>query len=195
MATRAYELSKKLGISNKELLELLKEHGYSLSNIAVVPEEAIVLIEKIFSQRTSGQKSDVVSEPKKEETSTPSKSVTAPEAQQVPQKSAPHKESPMPSKQSTFTQRAKPDSNVRTQQSVETAPQEIVLAPMSVADIAEKAHKHVSEVIITLLKQGIVATKNQLLPEKTVAMLAQTYGLTVIAKQKAKPAEEEKKPL
>ena len=54
---------------------------------------------------------------------------------------------------------------------------EIVISPMTVADVAQKVQKPVSDVILTLLKQGIAATKNQLLPEKTVATLANQYGL------------------
>jgi translation initiation factor IF-2 len=61
---------------------------------------------------------------------------------------------------------------------------QIILAPMSVADIAQKAHMPVSEIILTLLKQGIMSTRNQVLPEKIVAQLAHLYGLQVVEKQK-----------
>ena len=40
---------------------------------------------------------------------------------------------------------------------------------MTVGEFAQKVRKPVSEVIITLLKQGVAATINQVLTEKTVA--------------------------
>ena len=53
----------------------------------------------------------------------------------------------------------------------------IILSSMTVADFAKKANKPVNEVIIALLKQGIVAAKNQVISEKVVALLAQLYGI------------------
>jgi translation initiation factor IF-2 len=77
------------------------------------------------------------------------------------------------------------------EQTKEKEPENVlVLAPMSVVEIAQKAHKQVSEVILSLLKQGIVTTKNQLLPEKTVAQLAHVYGLKIVEKSKTPQAEE-----
>lgn len=66
---------------------------------------------------------------------------------------------------------------------------QITLTPMTVAQIAQKANKPVSEVILTLLKQGIVSTRNQVLSEKVVGQLAQIYGLNVIEKPKKPQAE------
>lgn len=63
------------------------------------------------------------------------------------------------------------------------APQEslsIELKPMTVSDFSIKAHKSISDVIVTLLKQGVMSTKNQVLPEKTIRQLADYYELTVI---------------
>ena len=52
MAMRVYKLSKKLGLTNKELLDLLKEQGYSLASIALVPPEAQALVEKLMAKGT-----------------------------------------------------------------------------------------------------------------------------------------------
>jgi translation initiation factor IF-2 len=56
----------------------------------------------------------------------------------------------------------------------------IVLAPMSVAELSFKVGRPVSEIIISLLREGIVATKNQILSEKIVAQLARTYHLKIV---------------
>ena len=48
---------------------------------------------------------------------------------------------------------------------------------MTVAQVAHKMHKPVSEVIVALLKQGFVSPKNQLLPIKTIEHIARHYGI------------------
>ena len=68
---------------------------------------------------------------------------------------------------------------------------ELVVEPMTVGEFAQKVRKPVSEVIITLLKQGVAATINQVLTEKTVGQLAQIYDIAVI--QKAPPKAKEEK--
>ena len=213
MATRAYELSKKLGISNKDLIELLKEHGYTISNIAVVPDDAIALIEKIFSQRASGKKIDLTVETSKlqpqaqkvEPLQKPNVAVksekkveTKPVAQETKPAERPQEavtKSPPPAATPTFAQRPSELAQPPKQpEPVKNGAQiEITLEAMTVADIAQKAHKQVSDIILTLLKQGIVAPKNQLLPEKTIAKLAEIYGLKVAAKQVVKQQEEKPK--
>lgn len=67
----------------------------------------------------------------------------------------------------------------------------IPLVSMTVADFAQKAQKPLSEVIMTLLRQGIVAAKNQVITEKVVAQLAQTYELAVVQQTKVSPKETE----
>lgn len=63
---------------------------------------------------------------------------------------------------------------------------QIVVRPLAVSEAAHAFNKGVSEVILTLLKQGIVATKNQILTEKIVEKLAHAYGITPIVKSEQK---------
>ncbi len=65
---------------------------------------------------------------------------------------------------------------------------EIVIDRMTVAEFSEKIYKPVGEVILTLLKQGVVAAKNQSLAEKVVESLARHYGIKIIEKQKPEAA-------
>ena len=205
MATRVYDLSKKYNISNKEMLELLKEHGFSLSNIAVVPDNAIILVDKIFSQRTP-KKAPEIEKQHTEETVTPKikKQSIQPREELPPQKPEPVMQ-PQIKKTSEIPRKPEQPKQVAAQQvtSPVAAPKrvvepeepvqpEIVLAPMTVADIAHKARKQVSDVILTLLKQGVVANKNQLLPEKTIAQLAEVYNIKIVKKSVAQPVEEKK---
>ncbi len=183
MAVRVYELSKKLGISNKELVDLLKEHGYTLTSIAVVPDEAVKLIE------TSHEKKAPVQPEKRENPPVRASEPSQPEPQKV---IAPKKEEPKTLQ--IAIKHAAPRPATKSQQpqpqEAEAHPAEISIVPMTVADIAHKARKQVSEVMLTLLKMGVVATKNQMLAEKNVAELARQYGLTVVTKAPVQAKEE-----
>ena len=44
---------KNMALSNKELLDLLKEHGVILTSIAIVPQHAVELVEKILGRRAA----------------------------------------------------------------------------------------------------------------------------------------------
>src|SRR5262249_24749904 len=72
---------------------------------------------------------------------------------------------------------------------VKKGPEPLRLEPMTVGDFAERSQKQVSDVIMTLLKQGVVANKNQLINEKVVAQLAKHYELVPEEKVHAKPKE------
>jgi len=60
------------------------------------------------------------------------------------------------------------------------ASDQFFLAPMTVAEFAEKSKKPVNDLIVSLLKMGIVAAKNQVLPEDVVASLAAHFSLPIV---------------
>jgi len=64
------------------------------------------------------------------------------------------------------------------------------LESLPLVDIAKKMGKSASEVIVTLLKWGIIATKNQIVSEDIIVRLAQYFDVKIIVKEKK---EEEKK--
>ena len=148
-----------MGIPNKELLELLTEHGFSLSSIAIVPDKAIELAEKILAK----------SSPSKEKTEL-NVLKDHPQEKQIAQETTILKtDNPEPSQRIKKVEEQKITPTPQPSVEPTEAPAEIVLSPMTVADLAQKTHKQVSDVILTLLKEGIAATKNQLLPAKIVA--------------------------
>ena len=59
-------------------------------------------------------------------------------------------------------------------------PIEIVVAPMAVAELAEKLKIPVNTLILTLLRKGISAARNQVLSEKVVAQVAAMHEAQVI---------------
>jgi translation initiation factor IF-2 len=60
----------------------------------------------------------------------------------------------------------------------------LVLAPMTVVQLAERLNKPLNAVILLLLKQGIVAPRNHVLPPEIVEKVARLYGVEVIVEKK-----------
>ena len=66
----------------------------------------------------------------------------------------------------------------------------LVLEPMSVGDFSKKTNQPISEVILALLRQGVIATKNQLLSKNIIANLAQAFDIPTIEQQQARNLKE-----
>ena len=55
----------------------------------------------------------------------------------------------------------------------------LTLESMSVGDVAERLHQPVTDVMVVLLRMGVVATKNQFIPEEAVEKLAAHYEIPI----------------
>lgn len=156
---RLYEFSKKFGFSNKELMALLNEHGFEISShMALLSDQALAFLEKQLL--------------KKEE-----------------QKQQPQAAPVQPVKPERIIAPVSPkkmEKQIIVEKSV--IQPGIVIEAMTVGEFADRANKPINEIILSLLRQGIAATKNQLISEKTVAQLAQAYNIPVITAQESKPA-------
>ncbi len=133
MATKLYEVAKRLNVPDRELIDLLRKHGRALSSNAKLSPELERLAERLVNKNK---------------------------------------------------QKAEPEKRVLKGGTIHKE-------PMTVAAVAKIAGVPVSDVIITLLKKGIAATINQLLPEETVVDLAGMYELTIVEKPKAATEEIE----
>lgn len=190
MAKRVYELSKELGISSKDLLKLLHENGVELaSHVAVVPSEFIEKIKKHVSSKTNASQNSAVAKVKAQEkpqaseqkSSNVKNGVTAAEIdpKKTKNKIREHQNSKMSKNKPNIIKEA----SMQQAQAIEKIntklkePAELILEPMTVSDFAEAAKKPVSEVILTLLRQGIVAAKNQIISVSVISNLAETYGI------------------
>lgn len=168
---RVYEFAQLNNISNKDLIEKLKANGFEVkSHMSVLDDKALAFLNKPI---TKGNEST----PKKIEQLTESKTAS-PIEKKVPQLSpaTPHKTS----KTSHQKNIIKKPAVTPKEQPVDTANVELVIHQMSVSDFAEKIKKQVTDVIVTLLKWGIVATKNQIIPEAVVQRLAEHYAVSVV---------------
>lgn len=177
---RIYEFSKKYNIPSKKLIEELKSAGFEIaSHMSVVPEEAMDLLHKKFNGeaqlKDNHHTNKVVAVKKQQEQAIISnidlveKNTTAPAVKisdvnvaslsKVPEINAP----------------VKPEAN---------APVKVVFdQEQTLATFAEKIEIPASEVILTLLKWGIVVNKNQNLTKAIVARLAEHFGVRVEVKK------------
>lgn len=162
---RVYEYSKKTGKASKELIALLIENGFEVSShMSVLPEEAIVFLNKKFESPAQKKETQAVAVNPPRAEAAPVKPLSAPK--QVEQNKMEISASVLQSK--------------KTSPSV-GAPEEFVVKAMTVAEFAEKTKKPLVEVILSLLKKGVVASRNQVISEEVVVELARQYELKFAA--------------
>lgn len=183
MAIRVYELSKKYGKTSKEMLQILQEKGFDVtSHMSVVSPSAVEYIEKklkkegepVFQKKESVQKEAV-------------KEVLL---NKIEIEDKPLQKNIEKIKEIPKIVEIQETPKVATTVKISEPENKIMIAPMTVSDFASTANKPTNEIILTLLKQGIISSKNQLLPEKIVADLAKLYNLVVLEKPKTSQPKE-----
>lgn len=182
---RIYEFAKKYNISNKEILSFLQQEGFNVqSHMALIPPPALALLTKKYADEpkvSSGTSSSAPVKPQKveEKKKAQEEPVKTPVAPVPVSSKLPTKETPAQRERETSIATPVPDG--------------IPLEPMSVSDFALRAKKPVGDVILTLLRQGTVAVKNQAINEKVVAQLARYYGLKILEEAQKVSAAAPKK--
>lgn len=167
MAIRVYELSKKLGLSNKELIDILQNLGVEVSShISVLPSDIIDLIEEEVKNKVNSKNKKI----EKEEQFVESQAI---------------KSKPVEEQSHNLDKLNKTDDN--TDQKINES---LLLESLSVAQIAQKINKPINEIILTLLKNGIIVNKNQILTEKNIKKIADVYGLKISEKAENKKIEQ-----
>jgi translation initiation factor IF-2 len=166
---RIYEYAKKIGLSHKDALKALHDRGIEVaSHMAHLTDDAQKVLDEICKKSTAVDK----------------KFVTQDKTERVDL-----------SKQSEVKIPVEPKKEIITKpfQKPVVAPVtptelKLVVEPMSVVDFAEKISKPVSDVILVLLRQKVIAVKNQILPEKIIYQLARHYDIPVIEREKTAPS-------
>ena len=150
---RVYELSKLLGVSNKEILDFLKSSAdFSGSHMSVVEDELIAEVENKFS--VTKVKEPASSEKLEKKLKSKIKNIEKVCVDQTKEKSKP-----------AFS---KKDNS-----------QPLIVAPMSVLDFCAKTNLLVSEVVLGFLTQGKMYNINHILTFDEVARLAEKYNIAV----------------
>lgn len=165
---RIYEFAQLNNVSNKEIIEKLQKNGFDVkSHMSVLDDKALSFLTESFAKNKSAEK--------KVESLTKSKPTISKPTTPIEKKVA--ELSPATSQTSTpiFTDEKQQPVSIKQEQ-----PIELIVHQMGVAAFAEKIKKPVTDVIVTLLKWGIVATKNQIISEPIVQRLADHYGVSVV---------------
>jgi translation initiation factor IF-2 len=175
---RIYEFAKKFGIPTKDLITELQSKGFSVaSHMSVLDEQALAFLENVFLSKAK---------PNTEE----SKKV-----QKEPVTSQKIKEKPRMQEKKVFSssssQHVTPKAAAHVQQPEK--PKAIIAQPTGVAEMAQQAGVPVNELIVTLLRWGILSAKNQVLNEDVVVRLAKHYQLEVVQPVKKEEAPEEER--
>lgn len=161
---RVYEFSKESGISSRDLLAKLKKAGFKVpSHMSVLSDDAIIFLKKDLLKKMPMQE------------------------QKAQDKQVPSIDSMGAIQKNTITQSVAKKSNERSvvkTATIETEKQReqktIILVPMLVSDLAQQLSVPVNELILTLLKSGIVAPKNKMLPEDIIETIARHYEAHII---------------
>ncbi len=160
---RIYEFSKKLGLSNKEVVDLLKQQGFDvISHMSALSPDAINFLDTYYQQQ-------------QERSSTQPMVATEMVAEEEMPLETPSIEAPQ-------VDLATKEVSARVEQAPAFAPKHagLVVEPMTVSQLAQKTMIPVNEIMLTLLKQGIISSKNQLLPSKVVEQMARHYQIPVV---------------
>ncbi len=181
---RVYEFSKEYNISNKEVLQALQDVGFEVeSHMAILTPEQIEFLGETFekeeqeeSQPRAARKGKIIV--KKAARSGVAEKDNVEILEKKPKKNT---------KKVFFSRR---EQRVDLLEKKVQEPLLLTLESMSVGDVAERMHQPVTDVIMTLLRMGVVATKNQFIPEEAVEKLAAHYEIPI---EKPKLVEDKTK--
>lgn len=205
MAVRIYEFSKTSGVSSKELIKLLQEHNFDVSShMTVLTDKALEFLEKHMkaSKTSASDKAQVAPEKQKApEPVIPTKPAQQ-EAKPVQQTPIvpPRNSTPSPAHRSKSPQApsayAKQEARYaptapKAVTPVEAAPFKI--ASMTVGEFAEKSKRPLVDVIVYLMKKGVIAARNQIVSEEVITDLARHYELKLIEPVSAKASGDVQK--
>src|SRR5690606_11924743 len=154
---RIYEFAQQKNISSKDVVEKLQQNGFEAkSHMSVLDEKTIAFLEKTFEMLQKNE--HVQMNPLKNTQPMNVIEKTVPESLAISPKKLNEKKA-IESKKETLSA----NSSV------------LVLNQMSIGEFSEKTKKSVTDVIINLLKWGIVATRKQIISEDLVKRLASHY--------------------
>lgn len=180
---RIYEIAKQYKKSSKDIIELLQKEGFDPKNhMAVLGEKEVAVLEKIFKEvQSSSNKAKIKKinvQEKQESQMTSSRRETVKLTEKNNQIRAPK------SKHKVITSLPIDEKINEKKEIVVSAG--IPLEPMLVGKAADFLGQSASDVIVTLLRWGIISAKNQVIRTDVVERLAQHYNVPIITPVKQK---------
>ena len=189
---RVYEYAKQHSISNKDLIQFLREKGFDVSShMAVLPADALPVLAARYERKV--EKAHAAATPIEKPIEKPAeKKVETKVEEKIEKKIIAPAPAPSPKKvdesKPPISRAAHPAKVVGVESVPVVEPEGMVIQSMTVGDFATRSKKPVSEVILTLLRQGVVAVKNQIISEAVVGQLVKHFGI------KAREAEAKARP-
>lgn len=174
---RVYEFAQLHNISSKDIIEKLHKNGFDVkSHMSILDEKALSFLNTpAISTQPDTQAAEIL------KNSNPANTI---EGTVMQQQSRATKTVAKSSKKTTIKNAehtsAKQGTSSEAHKDQPAAHIELVLHQMGVNDFAQKTKKPVTDVIVNLLKWGIIATKNQILSEDVIQRLAHHYEIPVI---------------
>jgi len=166
---RVYDLAKELGLTNKELIELLDGEGLHVKShsSSIDGELAELVRDKVISQRRAAK------------AAAPAEPAPAPA------------ETPRAEKALREPVAARPKSA----EGVPLLPKEIHLkAPITVRELAEALGRKPNELIGSLMGMNVFATINQVIDIEIVEKVCAKHGVVFIRERRERPAKAKDKP-
>ena len=168
---RVHEFAKKLNIPTKQLLEALADSGFEVkSHMAVLDDRALDVMSKHFARKPVLVEAPVNTPPPAPDNKN---KIKAPKTEEVPVKQD------MKNRFSSPRPPMVQHSDEPQQPVIGAVPRSMIAKPMKVSDLAVAVAMQVTEVILLLLRWGIMAAKNQVLTEDVVARVARHYQIEV----------------
>ncbi|HEX4068484.1 MAG TPA: translation initiation factor IF-2 [Candidatus Babeliales bacterium] len=184
---RIYEFAQLHNVSSKDLIEKLQKQGFDVkSHMSVLDDKALSFLNKSLTPDKNAHK-DELKESKSPSTIENAVLQTSPatvkkslkNSEKISKKETPRQESGK--KDSVQKEKnTKDKSEDKQKEAQKEIPVELILHQMSISDFADTIKKPVTDVIITLLKWGIMATKNQIISESIVQRLADHYEISIV---------------
>lgn len=172
---RVYELAKQHNLTSKDMMKLLEELGFPVeTHMSTLSEREIVAVEKNIKNKSAQKAATTPKSPIVQKNTERNASKKKHVTKSIPPK--PISSTPPP---------AKKDDPVQDHGPV----QPLALRAMLVTDFSAKTGKSLGDVIGSLLRQGVVVAKNQMLSEDLVGRLARMYGIPLQSEDSAKDAK------
>jgi len=190
---RVHEAAKKFGISSKEVIGFLKKAKINLSShMSVISEKGILYLEKNLKSALKKTKSPAKKAAVKKEISAKK---TAPKSASVVRKVAiaPKAEALIKKRESSFAPIVKklPPKPLRPGHTLQKEAAEITIEKsIPLFEVAELMNKSSRDLILALLKKGMVCNINNLLETEVISILGEQFGIKVNIKKSEGIAEE-----
>jgi len=187
---RIYEFAQQKNVSSKEVIEKLQQNGFEAkSHMSILDDKAIAFLEKAFVVlgKEKHKEKDLLT------SAQPINSVEKKVLESLPQQQKKSVEKKATEVKSDSKKVEIKKTTKKEEPVVENI--QLVIEQMNVGDFSVKTKKPVTDVIVTLLKWGILATRNQIISESVVKRLADHYEIVGVkpSVHKEDAAEKNKK--